>query len=198
MKFKLLFVLIFTSSFGLQAQVYFSGMASKWSDDFAEWNIYTVLEYETPEEEEEAYENPDDIEPSGEMNMRWQMRNDWNTWDYTIGEERGYIRTLFTDKSDKWEVMGFNDEVITVRQIWAGDRREWRLTNNKIQLTFKSRYNHSLEEWMVRERNHGEFHIYTTWEGDPRDWTIVDEMDETISTPMKMAMIFIAIFNGTQ
>lgn len=197
MKLKLLLLFLFSYSCNLTAQVYFSGIASKWSDDFSEWNIYTVLEFETAEEEEEYYEDPDNIEPNGELIMRWQMRGDWNTWDYTIGDQRGYVRTLFTDKPDKWEIMGFNDEVITARQIWTGDRREWRLTNNKIQLTFKSRYNHNLEEWIVREQDYGDFHIFTTWEGDPRDWTIFDEMNEEISTPMKMAMIFIAVFNGS-
>ncbi len=85
-----------------------------------------------------------------------------------------------------------------MRQLWSNDRREWRVTNNAVTLTFKSRWGNRLDEWIVREESQGNFHVYTRWEGDPRDWVIVDEMEEEVSTSMKMAMIFLAIFNTLQ
>lgn len=192
----LLFCLLF--SIASNAQHYFTGIASRWSDDLSEWNIYTWTS-----EQEEAFQageeiDPDEVEATGSLRVRWQMRDDWNTWDYNIGEDRGYIRTLFNNRPDQWEVVGFNDEVITIRQLWKGDLREWRITNNTMQLTLKARWGNRLDEWVVREASYGDFRIYTSWEGDPRDWTIVDELNEEVSTSMKMALIFLAVFNGSR
>lgn len=57
MKFRLFFFFLI-SSFTINAQ-YITGIATKWSDEFTEWIIYT---------------DDDDIE--GEITMRWQMQRD--------------------------------------------------------------------------------------------------------------------------
>ena len=190
MRFLIALFILSASSSILSAQQYFTGIASKWSDELTEWNIYTYPEVLEGEEEPDLEE----LEATGELKIRWQNRGDWNSWDYSVGEESGYVRTLFTDDPGKWELMGNQNEVITFRQIWANDNREWRITDNKIQLTFKTRYGNRMDEWIVRGESHGYFRMHTTWEGDPRDWVIIDEMDETISSSMKMALIFIATF----
>lgn len=192
---RVVFLLFFCCTFTgtLFAQDYFTGVVSKWSDEFTEWDLYT---YPEVAEEEEALE-AEELAPSGTFIMRWQSRGDWNTWDYTLNDQRGYIRTLFTDDPGKWELVGPQNEVITFRQIWANDHREWRVTDNRSQLTFKTKWGNRMDEWMVRGESHGSFDLYTSWEGDPREWEIVDELDEEISTEMKLAMIFIAVFNSS-
>ncbi len=183
MKNALLALLLLLSQAPLSAQEYLTGVASRWSDDFSEWDFYTEV---------------DDEYASGELRMRWQQQGDWNTWDYRVGEERGFINTVFSDDISRWELVGPGNEVITMRQLWSNDPREWKVTNNKINLTFKSRWGNRRDEWIVREESHGNFHIYTRWEGDPRDWIIVDEMDEEVSTSMKIAMVFLAIITSTR
>ncbi len=180
MNSKLLLVFILMIQGALSAQPYLTGVASRWSDDFSEWDFYT--------EDDEEY-------ASGELRMRWQQRGDWNVWDYQIGEERGYISTVFTDDASRWELVGPNNEVITMRQLWNNDARAWKVTANTVSLTFKSRWGNRRDEWIVRERTRGDFHVYTRWEGDPRDWIIVDELDEELGTSMKVAMVFLALFN---
>ncbi len=193
MRFLLALFILSAYALNLSAQQYFTGIASKWSDEFTEWHIYTYPEVL----EGEAEPDLDELDPSGELLMRWQNRGDWNRWDYTVGPENGYVRTLFTDDPGKWELMGNHNEVITFRQIWANDNREWRITDNKTQLTFKAAWGNRVDEWIVRGETRGRFHMHTSWEGDPRDWIIIDEMDEGISTSMKMAMVFIATFVAT-
>ena len=80
--------------------------------------------------------------------------------------------------------------------IWSNDFREWRISNNSISLTLKSKYGNTFDEWIVREDNYGHFAMYTNWEGDPREWEIVDELDEDVSLEMKMALVFIASFHS--
>ena len=173
------FLLLSLCCFQLNAQEILTGVGTKWSDEFREWTIYT-----------------DDEEVEGDLIMRWQMKNDWTEWDYRIDEEIGSIRMKWKDDPSQWEIRG-NGEIITARMLWKNDVREWRITNNTKSITLKSKWGNNLNEWLLKEDKYGYFEIYTEWENDPREWVIVDELDEDISLPMKMAFIFIAIYHSS-
>jgi len=174
--FITLSLILFTSS--LQAQV-LTGISAKWSDAFNEWTLNTDVEDE-----------------EGDLNMRWQMRNDWSEWDYRIGESSGSIRMKWKDDPTQWEIRG-NNETVTAKAIWKDDPTEWRISNNDITLTFKSRWKNELNEWELREDKYGTLKVYTNWDNDPRDWNVLDELDEEITLPMKMAMLFIATYHSS-
>jgi len=154
------------------------GIASKWSDEFTEWEIFT-----------------DDEDVVGELTMRWQLQGDYSEWDYRIDEEIGSIKMKWKDDPSQWEIRGY-DEIVTAKMLWTNDIREWRITNNDITLTLKTRYGNILDEWMVRGDDYGNFGIFSTWEGDPREWEINDELDEELSLEMRMALVFISVFHS--
>ena len=160
-----------------QAQ-YLAGIATQWSDSFAEWTIFT---------EEEDQE--------GELEMRWKTQNDWTDWQYRLGEETGRIKLKWKDNPNEWEIRG-NNEIITARTLWNNQFREWRIRNGATQFTLRCKYGNVTDEWELRNSSKGNFVIYTNWEGDPREWIIVDELDESVSLPTKMAITFIAIMHS--
>ena len=55
------------------------GISTRWSDEFTEWDVYTTLGNQTVTEEggEEFIE----VDPSGELMMRWQADLNWAEWD---------------------------------------------------------------------------------------------------------------------
>ena len=157
---------------------YLTGIATKWSDSFSEWYIYTDVEGE-----------------EGELKQRWALRNDWTEWEYRQGEHFGRIKLKWRNNFNEWEIRGGN-EVVTARTLWNDNFREWRISGNGTQLSLNSRYGNTFDEWEIRKSDHGLFEMYTNWEGDPRDWNVVDELDERIGFTMKMAMIFIALYQS--
>lgn len=160
-----------------QAQ-YLTGLATKWSDSFSEWTIFT-----------------DDESVEGDLEMKWKMQNDVSEWQYRIGEEIGRIKLKWRDNPNEWEIRG-NNQIITARTLWNNQFREWRIKGNGTQFTLRCKYGNTTDEWELRNSSNGIFEIYTNWEGDPREWNIVDELDESIGLPMKMAIVFIATFHS--
>ncbi len=176
MKLLLSIAIILSPLFG-SAQ-YLTGVGTKWSDDFRDWIIYT-----------------DDEDLEGNLTMRWQMRNDWSEWDYRIGEATGSIQLKFRNDWNVWEIRGDN-EIITARTLWKDDPREWRITDNEVTLNLKSRWSNRLDEWSLKKNTKGHFEVYTAWEMDPREWVVVDDLQEDISLPMKIAIVFISIIQS--
>ncbi|MEM6965650.1 MAG: hypothetical protein AAF573_12855 [Bacteroidota bacterium] len=155
-----------------------TGMATKWSDDFRDWTIYTDVEDE-----------------EGNLTMRWQQRFDWTEWDYRLGEASGSIRLKWKDDPSEWEIRG-GGEIITARMKWNNDIHEWRISDGSKKFTLKAPYNNGMNDWQISEEKNGIFELYMEWENDPRDWTIVDEFDEEISLHMKMAIVFVSVYHS--
>jgi hypothetical protein len=158
---------------------YITGIGTKWSDEFTEWNIYT-----------------DDEDLVGEITMRWQMQRDWTEWDFNLGDESGTIKLKWKNDPNLWEING-NNELITARTLWKDDASEWRITNNSQSITLKRRWNNNFNEWSLKSDKHGEFDIITDWEGDPREWIVKDDLDEDISDAMKVAILFLVTFHSS-
>ncbi len=188
MRICLFFVLL---SCSLPAQT-ISGISSRWSDSFVEWEIY--MQPEKARDEEEASQE----EVFGEMKLRWlNVRDDWSEWDFEMGGQRGTIKRRWKDDPSQWELRTYEGDVVTMRIAWAGDFTEWRVTDNSVTLTLKSRWTNQFDEWLVQDSNRGQFYMYTMRRMDPRDWTIEDDLDETVSYPMRLALIFLTVYQST-
>ena len=161
---------------GIGAQT-ITGVSAIWDDDFTEWSIFT----------KEDTVNFGTLEL---INMLGSPRLDWN---FRVQDAEGRIRNIDRNNFSSWEVQGPND-MVTVRQLWSDDLREWRVTNNRIALNWRSRYANHYEEWVITSRDHGYFTMYTLHPEDPRDWVVVDTMSERIPLEMKMAFVFVTIF----
>jgi len=194
MKLYKYFLAIFfaISAIASQAQT-LDAVISRWDDEFTEWDIYTLEgdQNVVVRDGEEIIE----IEPSGQLIMRWQADLNWAEWDFTIDEIIGSMKQSWKDDPTQWELR-IGNEVVTCRAAWRDDLSEWRITNNQRTVVWRSKYRRNLNEWELRGDNYGEFYVHTSYVNDPRDWTIIDELDESIPFSMKMAMTFLAIYHS--
>ncbi len=171
-----IFCLVFVQSTLAQRLV---GLSTKWDDSFSEWIVYTEHE---------------DLE--GEIVMRWPHRDDWSEWDYRVGELSGFIKVKWRNDANLWELRGEN-EIITIRTVWQNDWRQWEVKSGRIQLDIKSKWSNILEEWYLADDRYGAFNMFTTWEGDLRDWAIEDNLEDSISIHMRIALAFVPVLYAT-
>lgn len=173
-----------------------SGISTRWSDSFVEWELFAFAQDTTSEEEDDS-EAPDE-ESVGELKLRWlQMRDDWSEWDYHLGDERGTIKLKWKDDPTQWELRSYDGAVVTMRTAWNNDLTEWRVTDNSLSLTLRSRWTNQFDEWLVQDPARGTFYLYTLHRGDPRDWAIEDGLDGSVSPQMKLALVFLTVFQST-
>ncbi len=159
-----------------------------------EWDL---LAFSTDNTDLEEGEDPPQ-ENVGEFKLRWlNVRDDWSEWEVDMFGQRGTIRQKFKGDFTNWELRTYDGAVITMRAAWTNDLNEWRITNNDFSLTLKSRWTNQLDEWLVQDDTRGRFYMYTLRQRDPRDWAIEDGLDESVSLPMRMALIFISAFHGS-
>lgn len=154
------------------------GIAAKYNDAFVEWELYS-----------------DDTKDVGSLVMTWQQPDDWSQWTYRLGEKSGTIKTKWNKDFSQWEVRGDN-KIITAQMIWNGDPRQWRITDNVTTLELKTKWGNQLTEWIIDDSKKGYFSMYMEAQNDPRDWVTEDELDENISFPMRMTIIFLTMFNS--
>ncbi len=152
------------------------GIGSRWDNSLSEWIIHT--EYEGEE---------------GILQQRWA--NDFTHWEYQVGDQRGEIRLKWTNDPTQWEIRG-DGEIIDAKIIWSNDFREWRITDNTHTIEVKVKWGNDLNQWYVDSADYGSMEINTLWENDVRDWEVLDELGEEISFPMRMAVVFIVVFNS--
>lgn len=155
------------------------GLSTNWADSFSEWTIYT-----------------DNEDLMGEMQIQWPLDQDWTEWVFSIGDDIGQIKMKWKDNPNQWELRS-QGQVITIRTVWKDDPTHWRITDNTHSYTLVSKWQNLPYEWKLQETNLGDFEVYMTHEPDPRDWEIFDSLSEEISMPIKMAMIFIAVYHST-
>jgi len=171
------FLFFFFACASLPAQELY-GINATWSDSFKEWSFITVDEQE------------------GSLSLRWLNRSDWTEWTFSFDGLHGTIKMKWADDPNTWELRS-GGTVINIRTKWKNDFSEWRISEDRTILNFRSKYTNSISEWNLVETQYGNFTIQTEWENDPRDWNIYDELQETISLELKLAMTFIAIINSS-
>lgn len=170
-----------------------STVSTRWNDSFVEWEIYAS----------EGLDEPDSAEPPeevlyGELKLRWlNVHDDFSEWTYELNGERGTIKQKWKNDPTQWELRTYTGDVVTMRTSWSNDFSEWRVTNNSFSLVLGSRWKNRLDEWVTDDPNRGRFYIYTLRENDPRDWAVEDSLSEEVNEPMKMALIFLAIYHST-
>lgn len=160
------------------SQEYIGGIYSRWSDSFAAWEIV--------DEEEEIV---------GFIEQLWMNQNNWKEWRIEVFEQSGIIRQKWRDDPNLWEIR-IENEIVTAQTRWGNDRRNWRITDNEITLNLECKYGNNISEWIVEDKTLGTFTINTINDNDPRDWYISDQLDESVSLPMKTAIVFLTVFNS--
>lgn len=163
---------------GLQAQTII-GIGTRYNDSFREWTITT-----------------DDEEVTGELRMRWSLRNDWTAWDVDLGGHHATIEQQWKEDPDLW-VIRCDGVTVNARTAWPGEYYRWKLTDGKNQYNWYTLYANQRGEWMTDEKKDAFFQLYTYWEGDPREWVVVDELPEDTSLALRLAMIFLALHFST-
>ncbi len=177
MKWNFTFLLLFPCLLG-STQV-LTGFGTRWSDSFSEWAAYTA---------EEGQE--------GALELRWPMQDNWSEWQYRLGEQTGLIKLKWADNPNEWELRGEN-QIVTARTLWNDNFREWRVSDGQHTVTLFCRFGNVWDEWAIRSSAAGHFQMYTQWEGDPRDWAVADELDPSVSFPLKMMLAHIVLFHSS-
>lgn len=174
----LLFAFLFLTHLPVFAQI--TGADTRWSDSFREWILFGA-------EEEEI----------GSMYLRWPMDENWLDWVIELGEYTGQARQKWPGNPDAWEIR-YANEVVTARTVFPGDPTQWRIITPGQQLTFAARHPNLREEWNIRnDRQVGSYAVYTLYEGDLRQWNVEDQTGDQLGVPMKLTMLFLALFHST-
>ena len=159
------------------AQSWVTGVASNWDNNMKEWTIHT-----------------DSLD--GELRFRWQLSDGTTTWDYSCGDDiSGSISQTWAGNLGDWEIRATNGEIISMKTIWNNDFTEWRITDNETSFKLKQKWTNNKNEWEIRNETLGDIVFYTRWNDDFRDWEIQDDMVEEVGFNMRMAFIFIVLFN---
>ena len=191
----LLFLLL-AFAFRLSAQSLHT-VSTKWGDSFAEWEIYAVALPDSTDEDSTEMAMPEET-LFGTLKLRWlNVRDDWSEWDFDLDGERGTIRMKWKDDPTQWELRTYSGAVVTMRTAWPNDKTQWRITDNQVTLLLKSRWTNQLDEWLVDDASHGKFYLYTLQRQDPRDWAVEDDLGSEVSMPMRLALIFVTLFQST-
>jgi len=155
------------------------GLGTKYSDSFREWDVQCIQEDRT-----------------GSLELRWILSDDWSQWEFRVGDTTAQIRQKWSDDANLWEIKCLGTTVIA-RTIWNNDFRQWRLSDGEHRIRWQSRYSNIRDEWIIREETgFGSFNVHTYWDGDPRDWVVEDTLDTEVSYAMRVALLFIAVFNS--
>jgi hypothetical protein len=152
-----------------------TSVSTRYDDSFAEWVLYTDIDGET-----------------GTLEAPWHLQNQWTNWNFGIRHKNGTIRSVWQDHADEWELRG-DGKTVTMRQIWKNDVREWRIQDGNITLDFKMKNRDDPYEWIMEDKIHGIFYVVSDQPNDARDWTIQDDTDVSVSFPMRLAMLFVAL-----
>ena len=195
MKNAFLLFLLFPLSLSAQQ---LSRISTVWGDSFVEWELYAFTKDSAAIEEAVAYDEPIPEEPVGELKLRWlNVRDDFSEWDYEYMGYRGTIQQKWKDDPTFWELRDFDGTIVSMRVSWKNDLTEWRVTDNTITLNFRSRWKNQLNEWQVEDREHGNYYIWALNGMDPRDWGIDDQFYEEVPGPMRLALVFLAVYHST-
>ncbi len=168
------FLLLWSSSY---AQ-YFESAHAVWDDSFREWEIQMT------EDNSAGFE------------IRWQLRNDYTTWNVDLAGLPGVIQLKWNDDPNVWEYRSGN-QIIIARTKWSNDYSQWKLSDGQVKLELETRYRDDTNEWWVKSEKDGHFILYSEYLNDPRDWIIEDDMEAYVSAEMRLMMIFLACFHSS-
>lgn len=178
-------LLLLLTTLSLQAQQLL-GLYTDYSDTFREWTL--VAGYYDEEADEDA-------EIEGSLDISWTLSNDFSDWTYELGDHRGTISQKFSANPGLWELRS-EEETILIQQTWRGDPSEWKINGETISFTFLTEVQNDLRAWAMKTTEFGELFVYSEYSDDPRSWIIEDFTREDITFSMRMAAVFIAVYNS--
>ena len=177
MKYLAFIVCLILSIGDVKSQI-LTGISARFNDAFVDWDVFA-----------------DSLDADkGNLLMTWQNPDDWTNFSYRMGEKMGTIKTKWSRDLEHWETRGEN-KIISAETVFMGDKRQWRVTNNNFSVELTCTDYQNGEQWTVEDGKRGRFTIYTERRRDYRDWIIEDELDPSVSLPMKMTLVFLAILN---
>lgn len=158
------------------------GLHAVWDDDLNEWRIYSYQDSTLTE---------------GTLEPVFSLDRDPDDWSYRLGEATGRIKRQFAGGVDQWVLDGDAGRVI-MRQVWPRDPSEWSIAAGDVRFVIKTRFRNAADEWHVDTRDDSPFYMYTAYEGDNRDWVIEDYFDKQVALEVKMALVFVVMYNSTR
>ena len=183
MKKYFLILFVFSFQYSVHGQV-LTGISARYNDAYVDWDVF-------------AADSVEDI--VGNLVMTWQNPDDWTQWTYRIGEKAGSIKPKWGraggNNVTEWDIRG-EGKIISASPLFIGDYRQWRVTNNDFSIELRCQDTPFCRKWVVQDEAHGIFIIYLNNDYDFRDWIIEDELDPSVSLPMKMTLVFLAMLNG--
>lgn len=159
---------------------YFLELHSEFDDSFRAWNL--VLEQDSSEIE-------------GELELSWDMNNDFTQWQYRIDDKYGEISQKFGNNAGLWELRS-EGNVVTMRQVWPGDTSEWKISHNGRSFVFQTTHPVRFDEWSIKGDKYGELIMYTDIRMDLRDWIISDYTIDSVTFEERMAAIFVGLYSS--
>ncbi|MEO0042002.1 MAG: hypothetical protein RL329_1450 [Bacteroidota bacterium] len=169
------FLILFSLFLNVASAQILTGASIRYDDGFGEWLLYTDIDGEV-----------------GTLESTWRLQNRWTDWNFGVRQKNGTIRAVWQDRTDEWELRA-HGKTVTMRQIWRNDVREWRINDGAITVDFKMKNRNDPYEWIMDDPKYGVFYAVTEQPQDARDWMIQDDTDVSVSFPMRLAMLFIAL-----
>lgn len=150
-------------------------LSTKFNDAFVEFDLYG--------------EN----DARGSLTLTWQKPDKWTEWNFRIGDTSGTIKTKWNDDVNFWEIR-YNNKIATAQTVFQNDFSRWRITNNNFSLELAPANLNNPNEWWVEDSKRGSLYVAAEIPNDPRDWLVQDELSEDVPFSMRMAIIFVAIY----
>ncbi len=129
----------------------------------------------------------------GSLTLTWQQPDKWTEWNFRMGDTSGTIKTKWNEDTNFWEVR-YNNKIATAQTVYQNDFSRWRITNNNFSLDLAPANFNNPNEWWVEDAKRGSLYIATEVPNDPRDWLVQDELSEEVPFAMRMAIIFVSIY----
>lgn len=131
----------------------------------------------------------DDPKKEGTIEATWALMDDWSEWQYTLGDQSGWIRLRDKKNPNIWELVG-EGQILEIRTVFPFEFDHWQIRYRNTTYDIKTRYKRDPEQWLLRSKKE-EFYFYTYVEGDIRDWIIENKTDFPV--PLQIAMTFVPI-----
>ena len=165
-----------------QAPLPIAGLATVFSDDAAQWDVFDY-----------------DEERAGELRLRFPgvggQLGDITQWTFRFDDVDGSVRPKVKGRGDIWEVRVGRDVAI-VRTLFPGQYDEWNVASGGERLVYAVRDFRLLEYWGLRgAEDDGDYAVYTRFEGDWREWSVSDGTAEEVpNAAVQLALIWLPIY----
>lgn len=120
--------------------------------------------------------------------------NPYSKWELSLLVDdtklNGYFEQKRKDDIAYWD-FNWNNEWLSVEQIYANDIRQWRIRHGDKIMTIQTK--DQGQSWENRNQKSYTWKMYMVKEDDFRDWYIDDNSTDQITTGMRLAAIQIII-----